>query len=111
MAYTKEYFAGEPTRQEIDANAGPLVLEFGAPWCGYCIATQPALAELLERLPAVKHVKIYDGKGKPLGRSFRVKLWPTLVFLRDGKVMLQVARPSAEQIRQGLQAITGDSIE
>jgi thioredoxin 1 len=50
-------------------------------------------------------LKIEDGKGKPLGRSFRVKLWPTLVFLRDGRVVQQVARPSPEEVRDGLQAI------
>jgi thioredoxin 1 len=37
----------------------------------------------------VRHVKVEDGSGRRLGRSFGVKLWPTLVFLRDGR---EVAR-------------------
>jgi thioredoxin 1 len=108
MGFTSEYAKREPTRAQIDATAGPLVVEFGAPWCGHCAAVQSALAELLARFPQVQHIKIYDGKGQPLGRSFRVKLWPSLVFLRDGKPLFQVARPSEEQIRQGLDAISGD---
>jgi thioredoxin 1 len=64
------------------------------------------LAALLRRHPDVRHIKIEDGRGKPLGRSFRVKLWPTLVFLRDGRVVKQVARPSAAEAAEGLQAIT-----
>ena len=97
---------GEPTRDEIDQSQGPLLLEFGAEWCGFCQALAPHVAELLAEFPQVRHVKVEDGKGKPLGRSFRVKLWPTLVFLRDGRVLTQVSRPTPEEVRAGLEAIT-----
>ena len=95
----------EPTRQEIDALRGPVVLEFGASWCPHCQALRPQLAALLEKYPAVRHIKVEDGRGKPLGRSFRVKLWPTLVFLRDGQVLGQVSRPESDEVREGLNAI------
>jgi thioredoxin 1 len=65
------------------------------------------LAALLAKYPQVHHVWVEDGRGKPLGRSFRVKLWPTLVFLRDGQVVKQVARPAAEEVADGLSAIAG----
>ena len=61
---------------------------------------------MLQNYPGVRHVKIEDGKGRPLGRSFQVKLWPTLVFLRDGKVLKQTARPNLKEVREGLEAIT-----
>jgi thioredoxin 1 len=67
---------------------------------------RPQLAALLARFPGVRHVKVEDGKGKPLGRSFRVKLWPTLVFLRDGRVVTLAVRPGADEVRAGLEAIT-----
>jgi thioredoxin 1 len=106
MAFTADYANVEPTRAEIDAIAGPLLLEFGAPWCPHCAGIQTALAELLRHHTDVRHIKIYDGKGQPLGRSFRVKLWPNLVFMRDGKVILQFARPSEDRIKVGLRAIS-----
>jgi thioredoxin 1 len=56
---------------------------------------------MLAKYPEVQHISVEDGKGKPLGRSFRVKLWPTLVFLRDGGVVSQLVRPSAEEITKG----------
>jgi thioredoxin 1 len=96
----------EPTREEVDRMQGPVLLEFGAGWCGYCQNLAPRLAALLKSYPQVRHIKIEDGPGRPLGRSFRVKLWPNLVFLRDGKMIDQLARPEIEQVQHGLEAIT-----
>jgi len=97
----------EPTRGEIDVMAGPVVLEFGASWCGHCRALAPKLARLLESYPEIRHIKVEDGPGLPLGRSFRVKLWPTLVFLKDGRAVKQAARPGLGEIREGLAMIAG----
>jgi thioredoxin 1 len=106
MPFSADYIDPPPTRAELDAIAGPLVVEFGAPWCPHCVERQSILAELLGQFPEVRHIKIYDGKGQPLGRSFRVKLWPTLVFMRDGEVRMQVSRSGDDEILQGLNAIT-----
>lgn len=95
----------EPGREEVDQMSGAVLLEFGAAWCGHCQALQPALAAALNAKPVVRHIKIEDGKGKPLGRSFRVKLWPTLVFMRDGQVLKQVSRPSSEELEEGMRLL------
>ncbi len=83
----------EPTRDEVDALPGPTLLEFGASWCGYCLGARPLISEVLRELPHVRHVAIEDGKGKRLGRTFTVKLWPTLVLVRDGHEVARVVRP------------------
>jgi thioredoxin 1 len=95
----------EPTRVEVDGWTGPVLLEFGASWCGYCQSLAPGLAALLRRYPAVRHVMIEDGKGKPLGRSFRVKTWPTLVFRQDGRTIKQVARPSLGEVQEAIELL------
>src|SRR5947209_13880809 len=103
MPMQSEYAAQEPTRAAVDALPGPVLVEFGAPWCPHCQAIQSDLAALLARHPEVRHIKVEDGQGKPLGRSFRVKLWPNLVFLRDGHVVQQSARPGKDEIRRGIE--------
>jgi thioredoxin 1 len=96
----------EPKRAEIDAVAGPALVEFGTSWCGHCRAAQPLIAKALAAHPRVRHIKIEDASGKRLGRSFLVKLWPTLVFLKDGKEVAKLVRPKApEEIEQALAAI------
>ena len=87
------YEAIEPKRAEIDSLEGPALIEFGAPWCGYCRAAQRLIAAALSEHPTVRHIKIEDGKGRRLGRSFGVKLWPTLIFLKDGKEIDRLVRP------------------
>ena len=91
------YATREPSRAEVDALAGPTVLEFGTGWCGWCRGAQPLIARALQARPGVRHLKIEDGPGRPLGRSFRVKLWPTLVFLQDGQEVARVTRPGSQQ--------------
>ena len=94
MAMATSYTSPEPTRVEIDRLAGATVVEFGTPWCGYCMAAQAPIAQALDAHPEVRHIKVEDGKGRPLGRSFRVKLWPTLVFMRDGRELARLVRPA-----------------
>jgi thioredoxin len=89
----KPYAEREPKRSEIDALSGPALLEFGTSWCGHCRAAQPLIAQALAAHPEVRHIKVEDASGKRLGRSFLVKLWPTLVFLKDGKEIGRLVRP------------------
>ena len=88
------YTADAPSRDDVDAMRGPVVVEFGTPWCGWCRGAQPLATEALARHPGVKHIKVEDGPGRPLGRSFRVKLWPTFIFMKDGQEISRVTRPS-----------------
>ncbi|WP_348696370.1 thioredoxin family protein [Duganella fentianensis] len=87
------YTPAAPERSSIEALSGAVVLEFGTNWCGHCLATQAPLAQAMVAQPQLRHYKIEDGPGRALGRSYRVKLWPTLIFLRDGVEVTRLVRP------------------
>lgn len=99
--FSEVYASIEPARAEIDALQGPTLLEIGSPTCGHCRRAQPLLESALAEHPGVRHIKIADASGRRLGRSFMVKLWPTLLFLRDGREAARLVRPGDEGAIRG----------
>jgi thioredoxin 1 len=106
MGMQTQYAAVEPRSAEVEALPGPTLLEFGSPWCGYCRRAQPLIAQAFVGHPAVRHIKVADASGRRLGRAFGVKLWPTLVFLKDGKERARVVRPATvTEVIEALQTV------
>ena len=100
------YAEAQPSRAEVEALAGPTLLEFGSPTCGHCRRAQPLIAAALAAHPEVRHLKIADASGRRLGRSYEVKLWPTLVMLDGGKEVARLVRPvEAGEIGKALEKI------
>ena len=97
LAMQREYTADAPAREDVDALPGATVVEFGTNWCGHCTAAQPLISDAFASHRNVRHLKVEDGPGRRLGRSYRIKLWPTLVFLRDGEEIARVVRPTGQQ--------------
>jgi thioredoxin 1 len=95
MASPIPYSPHAPSRAEIDALPGATVIEFGTNWCGFCQGAQASIAKAFEPHAGVRHLNVEDGPGRPLGRSFKVKLWPTLVFMRDGAEVARIVRPTS----------------
>jgi thioredoxin 1 len=105
MAHAEDYLEVEPSRAEIDALPGATFLEFGSPWCGYCVGAQPLISEAPATHPDVRHIKIVDGSGRRLGRSFGVKLWPTIVLLDNGREVSRLVRPTeVDAVREALES-------
>ncbi|GAB3414619.1 thioredoxin family protein [Massilia agilis] len=105
---TKPYETAQPERSAIDAMPGPIALDFGTNWCGYCRAAEPLIEGALADHPGIEHIKVEDGPGRPLGRSFRIKLWPTVVVLKNGQEVARVTRPAdADEVRAALAKAAG----
>ena len=97
----------EPLRSAIDTLDEPALIEFGASWCGHCQSARPLIAAALAGHPQLRHIKVEDGPGRRLGRSFGVKLWPTLIFMRHGQEQARLVRPAdADAIIQALALIS-----
>ena len=93
MSEHRPYVANGLSVAEIEKLTGPVVLDFGTDWCEYCEAARPLIEAALGRHSQIRHIKFEDGKGRVQGRAFKVKLWPTLVFLRDGVEVMRLVRP------------------
>lgn len=106
MPFSAQHLPQAPLREAVDQLQGAAVLEFGTPWCSHCQGAQPLIQQALEREGDVRHIKVEDGPGRPLGRSYRIKLWPTLVFLRDGAEVARLVRPqTAQEIHDAVAAL------
>lgn len=97
MAYTHTATRPEPAAESVQAMPGLVLLEFGTDWCPHCLGAQDAIRKVLESRDDIRHIKVEDGPGRRLGRLFRVKLWPTLVLLKDGQEIRRTVRPQGAQ--------------
>ena len=105
MPYTAQHLARPHSRDDVDRLTGATVVEFGTPWCGHCQRAQPLIEAALKDRAEVAHVKVEDGPGQRLGRSFGVKLWPTLVFLQGGQEVRRLVRPqNLQEVLDAVQA-------
>jgi thioredoxin 1 len=109
MTAATEYLTVDkaPSREEVERLPGLVLLEFGTEWCGFCRALAPHVSALLASHAEIQHMKVEDGPGRSLGRSFGVRVWPNLVLLRDGVVLWQLARPSAAELKDAFGEIAG----
>ena len=93
-----------PEPATVAAMPGLVLLDFGTDWCGHCMAARAAVDAWIGGHPGIDHLRVEDGRGRPLGRAYRVKLWPTLVLLRDGHEIARAVRPRAASDLQPLDA-------
>ncbi|MDX1748837.1 MAG: thioredoxin family protein [Methylophaga sp.] len=101
IASNSDYAEEAFTFEQISESSGDVLLEFGAPWCGHCQAASSAINEVVSEHSELRHIKIYDGKGKRLGRVFKVKLWPTLILLHNGHEVDRLVRPlRSDEVRE-----------
>ena len=66
------------------------VVEFGAPWCSACKATEPAIVEISKAFPAVKFAKIDVAKNSALASRMGVMSVPNILVLNGGNIKDQI---------------------
>lgn len=87
------YVERQLSREAADARQGFTLLDFGTEWCGHCLAARAVVDAWVIQHAGIEHIRVEDGPGRALGRSFRVKLWPSLILMRDGEEVARVVRP------------------
>ena len=84
--------------QEVLNSDKPVLMDFWAPWCGPCRMVVPLVEEIAEERSDIKVVKINVDEEQELAMQFGVMSIPTLVVMKNGKVVNQPtgARPKAQ---------------
>ena len=84
--------------QEILNSDKPVLMDFWAPWCGPCRMVVPLVEEIAKERSDIKVVKINVDEEQELAMQFGVMSIPTLVVMKNGKIVNQVtgARPKAQ---------------
>ena len=83
---------------EVIESERPVLLDFWAPWCGPCRAVVPLIDEIASERDDIKVVKVNIDEEPELAREYRVMSIPTLMVMREGKVVKKAsgARPKAQ---------------
>lgn len=84
--------------QEVLNSDKPVLMDFWAPWCGPCRMVVPLVEEIAKERSDIKVVKINVEEEQELAMQFGVMSIPTLVVMKNGKIVNQVtgARPKAQ---------------
>ena len=92
--------AGDDDFTEVAERAGVLVLvDMWAAWCGPCRQVSPALEQVVtERAGRIKLVKVDVDAAPKLSERFTVQAVPTLMLLRDGRVVARRAGAAPTQV-------------
>ena len=84
-------------QEEVTRSDKPVLLDFWAPWCAPCRMVVPIIEEIADERPDIKVGKINVDEQPELASQFHVMSIPTLVVMKNGKIVNQVmgARPKA----------------
>lgn len=84
ITITKENF-----EEEVIKSDKPVLLDFWAAWCGPCRMVSPIVEQIAEERADIKVGKINVDEQTELATAFRVMSIPTLVAVKDGKIVNQ----------------------
>ncbi|WP_373540553.1 thioredoxin family protein [Chamaesiphon sp.] len=95
-------------REQVLTSSLPVLVNFGAPWCGLCKVIQPTLIQFHDRWDdQIKLVEINADDNLKLASTYRLKTLPTLILFANGKILdrLEVIHSQAD-LRTNLERMT-----
>jgi thioredoxin 1 len=99
-------------RQEVLNSSMPVLVDFGAPWCGLCRVIAPLLREFqAEWNGQVKLVRVNADENLKLATTYRIKSLPTLLLFENGQVIQRLDHfQNRDEVRMALKTLMINSL-
>ncbi|HAP21559.1 thioredoxin [Frisingicoccus caecimuris] len=91
----------ENYQKEVIESDKPVLIDFFATWCGPCKMVSPVVDQIANERPDIKVCKLDVDKNLDLARTFQVMSVPTLVAMKNGKMINKIigAMPKAQILK------------
>lgn len=91
----------ENYQKEVIESDKPVLIDFFATWCGPCKMVSPVVEQIANERPDIKVCKLDVDKNLDLARTFQVMSVPTLVAMKNGKMINKIigAMPKAQILK------------
>lgn len=82
--------------EELILGSKPVLVDFWAPWCGYCRRIEPVINKLADSREDVLIVKVNIDEEPELARQEHIEVIPTLVLYKEGYDLGSIVAPESK---------------